>query len=159
MDPDVNKYLVDLQRQTNTADPEKFQDLVRQETGKSYEDFKNDLKNNFYVQGVISEEVMRKIQFKTEEVKAYYDAHKDEFQREERVFLREIAVSTQGKPDAAVAGRRKESQGPGRSGPQRRTLQRTGADQLRFPHGERRRRARSVQEGRAGARHRSRGLG
>ncbi len=109
VDSDVNKYLVDLQRQTNTADPQKFQDLVRQETGKSYEDFKNDLKNNFYVQGVISEEVMRKIQFKTEEVKAYYDAHKDEFQREERVFLREIAVSTQGKPDAVVEAAEKKA--------------------------------------------------
>jgi peptidyl-prolyl cis-trans isomerase SurA len=109
VDPQVNKYLADLQRQTNTADPEKFQALVRQETGKSYEDFKADLKNRFYVEGVVSEEVMRKIQFKTEEVKAYYDAHKDEFQREERVFLREIAVSTQGKQDAAVAAAEKKA--------------------------------------------------
>jgi peptidyl-prolyl cis-trans isomerase SurA len=109
VDPDVNKYLADLQRQTNTVDPEKFQALVLQETGKSYEDFKQDLKNNFYVQGVIREEVMRKIQFKTEEVKAYYDAHKDEFQREERVFLREIAVSTQGKDANGVAAAQKKA--------------------------------------------------
>ena len=102
VDPEVNKYLADLQRQTNTADQQKFQDLVRSETGKTYEDFKADLKNNFYVQGVVREEVMRKIQFKTEEVRAYYDAHKDEFQREERVFLREIALSTQGKQDPAA---------------------------------------------------------
>jgi len=103
VDPDVNKYLADLQRQTGTADPEKFQALVRQETGKSYEDFKEDLKRNFYVQAVIREEVMRKIQFKDDEIRAYYDAHKDEFQREERVFLREITVSTQGKQDDPVA--------------------------------------------------------
>lgn len=109
VDVDVNKYLADLQRQTNTADPEKFQALVKQETGKSYEDFKADLKNNFYVQGVVREEVMRKIQFKTEEVRAYYDAHKDEFQREERVFLREIAVSTQGKEGAALAAAQKKA--------------------------------------------------
>jgi len=103
VDADVNKYVADLQRQAGTADPEKFQALVKQETGKSYEDFKQDLKNNFYVQGVISEEVMRKIQFKTDELRTYYDAHKDEFQREERVFLREITVSTQGKQDDPVA--------------------------------------------------------
>ena len=160
VDPDVNKYLADLQRQTNTADPEKFQALVRQETGKSYEDFKADLKNNFYVQGVIREEVMRKIQFTTEEVRAYYDAHKDEFQREERVFLREIAISTQGKERSrGPGGRREESQGSGGPGPQRRTLQRAGANQLGFPDGERRRRAGSLQERRPGARDRSRGLG
>ncbi len=103
VDSDVNKYLANLQRQTNTADPEKFQALVKQETGKSYEDFKADLKNNFYVQGVVQEEVMRKIQFTNEEVRTYYDAHKDEFQREERVFLREIAVSIEGKQNDPVA--------------------------------------------------------
>ena len=110
VDAEINKFLADLQRQNNVADPEKFQELVRKETGKSYEDFKADAKNNFYVQRVVSEEVMRKIQFKTEEVRAYYDAHKDEFQREERVFLREIAVSTEGKqndPTALAAAQKK----------------------------------------------------
>jgi peptidyl-prolyl cis-trans isomerase SurA len=115
VDPDVNKYLADLQRQTSTADPEKFQALVRQETGKSYEDFKDDLKKNFYVQGVIREEVMRKIQFTNEEVHG--------------------------------------------SRPQRRALQRTGANQLGFPDGEGRRRAGSLQERRPGARDRSLGVG
>ena len=103
VDADLNKQIADIQRNTNTADPEKFQALVRQETGKSYEDFKADLKNSLYEQGVVSEEVMRKIQFKQEEVRAYYDAHMDEFQREERVFLREILISTQGKQDDPVA--------------------------------------------------------
>jgi len=109
VDPDVNKYLADLQRQTGTADPEKFQALVRQETGKSYEDFKADLKNRFYVDSVVREEVMRKIQFKTEEIRAYYDEHKDEFQREERVFLREITVSTQGKDAVGLAAAQKKA--------------------------------------------------
>ncbi len=109
VDPDVNKYIADLQRQFKMADPDKFQALVRQETGKSYEDFKADLKNSFYVQGVVSEEVMRKIKFTTEEVRAYYDAHKDEFQRQERVFLREIAISTEGKDEAGVAAAEKKA--------------------------------------------------
>jgi len=103
VDSDLNKQIAEMQRQTNISDPEKFQALVRQETGKSYEDFKADLKNNLYEQGVVGEEVMRKIQFKQEEIRAYYDAHKDEFQREERVFLREITISTQGKQDDPVA--------------------------------------------------------
>jgi len=109
VDADVNKQLTDIQRQVNTADPEKFQALVRQETGKSYEDFKADLKNQFYIQGVVREEVMRKIQFKTEETRAYYDEHKDQFQREERVYLREIAISTQGKEGAALAAAEKKA--------------------------------------------------
>jgi peptidyl-prolyl cis-trans isomerase SurA len=110
IDPEVNKYIADLQRQTNTADPQKFEALVREQTGKSYEDFKADVKNNMLLQEVVRGEVMRKIQFKTEEVRAYYDEHKDQFQREERVFLREIEVSTQGKQDpAALAAAEKKA--------------------------------------------------
>ena len=111
IDPDVNKYIADLQRQTNTVDPQKFEALVREQTGKSYEDFKADVKNNMLLQEVIRGEVMRKIQFKTEEVRAYYDEHKDEFQREERVFLREIEISTEGKQDnpAALAAAEKKA--------------------------------------------------
>ena len=101
VDADVNKQLADYQRQFNMTDPEQFQALVRQETGKSYEDFKEDLKNSFYEQRVIGEEVMRKLQFKTEEVRAYYDAHQNEFQREERVFLREIEIPIHGKESSA----------------------------------------------------------
>jgi len=61
------------------------------------------------VDGVVREEVMRKIKFTNEEVRAYYDQHKDEFQREERVYLREIVVSTQGKQGAALAAAEKKA--------------------------------------------------
>jgi peptidyl-prolyl cis-trans isomerase SurA len=107
VDAEVNQQLAEYQRRYNLADPEKFQALVRQETGKSYEDFKADLKDTFYAQGVIREEVMRKIQFKADEVRAYYDQHRDDFQREERVFLREIVVSTERKARDLVEKARK----------------------------------------------------
>jgi len=47
--------------------------------------------------------------FKKEELQAYYDAHKDEFMRQERVFLREIFVSTEGKDAAGVAAADKKA--------------------------------------------------
>jgi peptidyl-prolyl cis-trans isomerase SurA len=103
VDSDVNKRIAELQRQTKITDPDKFQAFVRQETGKSYEDYKAELKTDFLKRAVIRDEVMRKITFKTEELKAYYDEHKDQFQRDERVFLREIVVSTQGKENDPVA--------------------------------------------------------
>jgi parvulin-like peptidyl-prolyl isomerase len=52
---------------------------------------------------VMQSEVMRRITFKTEELRAYYDNNLDKFQREERVFLREIVVATQGKANDPVA--------------------------------------------------------
>jgi hypothetical protein len=55
---------------------------------------------------------MRKIQLKQEEIRAYYDTHKDEFQREERVFPRN-RISTQGKQDNPLRLQPpKEGQGP-----------------------------------------------
>lgn len=103
VEADVNKQLADIQRRSQIADPEKFQQFVREQLGQSYEDYKSELTNGILTQEVIREEVLRKIQFKHEELEAYYNAHKDEFQRKERVFLREILVASQGKDDASMA--------------------------------------------------------
>jgi parvulin-like peptidyl-prolyl isomerase len=94
---DVNKQIADYQRQFKIADPDAFQRFVAEQTGASYEDFKGKLTDQALIQGVIRDEIMRKIQVPAEEVRAYYDEHKNEFQRQERVFLRELLVSTDGK--------------------------------------------------------------
>jgi len=102
VESDVNKQLADIQRRSQIADPEKFQQFVREQLGQSYEDYKADLTNGILTQEVIREEVLRKIQFKREELEAYYNAHKEDFQRKERVFLREILVAAQGNDDVAM---------------------------------------------------------
>jgi len=103
VESDVNKQLAVIQRRSQIADPEKFQQFVREQLGQSYEDYKADLTNGILTQEVIREEVLRKIQFKREELEAYYNAHKEDFQRKERVFLREILVAAQGNDDVAMA--------------------------------------------------------
>src|SRR5205814_1926812 len=102
VDQEVNKQLADIQRQAKVADPEKFQAFVKQESGQSFEDYKNELKNQAITSRVVRQEVAGKLTIKREEAQQYYDGHKDEFQRDERVFLREILVSAEGK-DAAAA--------------------------------------------------------
>jgi parvulin-like peptidyl-prolyl isomerase len=97
VESDVNKQIADYQRQFKMADPDSFQRFVVEQTGSSYEDFKGKLTDTALVQGVIRDEVMRKIQVPNEEIRAYFDEHKTEFQRQERVFLRELLVSTEGK--------------------------------------------------------------
>jgi parvulin-like peptidyl-prolyl isomerase len=69
----------------------------------SYEDYKNDRKNDLLTNRVIRQEVASKITIKREEAQKYYDSHQDEFKREERVFLREILVSTPPGADTAQA--------------------------------------------------------
>jgi peptidyl-prolyl cis-trans isomerase SurA len=98
VDSDVNKQLADIQRRAvaqdkTLADPEKFQQFVKEQTGQNYEDYKGDLKNSMLTQRVVRDEVSGKIKFKREELQAYYDAHQKDFQRDERIFLRELLVA------------------------------------------------------------------
>ena len=109
VDNDVNKQVAEIQRRSAIADPEKFRDFVREQTGRPYEDYVNELKNGLLSQKVVREEVGRKIQFKKEELQAYYDQHKDEYQRDERVFLRELLVTADDKNPVATAAAEKKA--------------------------------------------------
>jgi peptidyl-prolyl cis-trans isomerase SurA len=103
VDSEVAKQLADIQRKSGITDPDKFQQYVRDQTGMSYEDYKNDRKNDLLTNRVIRQEVASKIQIKREESQQYYDGHQDEFKREERIFLRELLVSTPPGTDTAQA--------------------------------------------------------
>jgi len=103
VDSEVAKQLADIQRKSGITDPDKFQQFVRDQTGMSYEDYKNDRKNDLLTNRVIRQEVASKITIKHEEAQQYYDNHQDEFKREERVFLRELLVSTPPGADGAQA--------------------------------------------------------
>ena len=107
VDNDVNKQMGDIQKRAaagnpGLAEPEKFQQFVREQTGMPFEDYKSDMKNSLITQRVIREEVGRRVTVKKDEIHAYYDEHKSDFQREERVFLREIFVNVPNKDDAAA---------------------------------------------------------
>lgn len=101
VDTEVNKQLADIQSKVKISDPDKFQEFVRQETGSTYEDYKNEMKNQAMTNRVVRQEVASKINFKREELQKYYDEHQKEFERQERVFLREIMIL--GDKDAAAA--------------------------------------------------------
>ena len=57
VDTEVNKQLAEIQRNIKIADPEKFQQFVREQTGQTYEDYKGELKNQLLTQRVVSQEV------------------------------------------------------------------------------------------------------
>jgi peptidyl-prolyl cis-trans isomerase SurA len=109
VDGDIDKQMAALQRQSKIADSEKFHEWVREGTGESYEDYRGDMKNRMLQDRVVGEEVGRKITFKREELEAYYNAHQDEFHREERVSLSEIFVSTAGMDAVAQAAAEKKA--------------------------------------------------
>ncbi len=103
VDAEVSKRFADWQRVSRIADPEKFQELVRQQTGMPFEDFRSEVKNQAMTQRVLGQEVGSKIMIPRQEARDYYEKHKQEFVRQETVFLREIFLSTEGKDAAATA--------------------------------------------------------
>ena len=109
VDSELSRYMADLQRKFNIADPDKFQAFVREQTGLPYEDYKAEQKNAMVTQRVIRDQVGRSINIPREEMRKYYDAHKEEFVRQERVFLRQILVSTEGKTPEGVAAAEKKA--------------------------------------------------
>jgi peptidyl-prolyl cis-trans isomerase SurA len=109
VDGEVTKRLAEIQSQAKIADQDKFQQFIRETAGMPFEDFKQEIKNNALRRRVIGAEVMSRINIPTPEAQKYYDEHKDQFIREERVFLREIFVSTDGKPEKEIPALEKKA--------------------------------------------------
>jgi peptidyl-prolyl cis-trans isomerase SurA len=98
---DVVSRLNDFRKQNNLATLDDLQKAV-ESSGESWDDFKQQITNNALTQEVIRQEVGQRVDIGPEEVKAYYDAHKSEFDRPEEVQLSEIVLSTEGKSGADV---------------------------------------------------------
>ncbi|MEO7653189.1 MAG: peptidylprolyl isomerase, partial [Bryobacteraceae bacterium] len=109
VDPDITREIADIQRQSGLADQDKFHQYVREQTGMSFEDFKQQLRNRALTQRVIRQEVGGRISIPKPELLKYYEENKDKFVRKEQVFLREILVSTAGKTPAQVAAAEKKA--------------------------------------------------
>jgi len=109
VETDVIRQLAEIQKQTGIADPEKFHEMVHEQTGMTFEDYKQDMTNQMLQQRVIRQEVMSRMQVPHQDIEKYYNEHKKEFVRDERVFLREILISTEGKDEAGVAAAKKKA--------------------------------------------------
>ena len=111
VEADLTREIAQIQSESKIADPDKFHDFVREQTGMSYEDFRQMRKNLLLTDRVVSEEVWRNIIIPDADIQKYYDAHKADFVRKESVTLREILVSTgDGKPDTVAAAEKKANQ-------------------------------------------------
>ncbi len=109
VDPEISKYIAKLQLDSKIADPDKFQQFVHEQTGMPFEDYKSEIKSSMLTERVIRDEIARGVQVKPDELRKYYDEHKADFVRDERVFLREILISTDGKDQAGIAAVEKKA--------------------------------------------------
>ena len=95
-DTELIKKLDEMRKQMNL---ESMDDLEKaaQAQGVSFEDFKQNLRNQIITQQVIGKEVGQKLNLNKEEEKQFYEQHKDEMAQPEEVQLSEILISTEKK--------------------------------------------------------------
>src|SRR5438034_5149964 len=76
-----------------------MEDLEKAATGQgvSFEDFKQNMRNQIITQQVIGKEVGSKMSISKEEEQQFYDQHKSDMEQPERIKLSEILVSTEKK--------------------------------------------------------------
>ncbi len=108
VETDVIKRLDEIRIQNNIPTMEELETQI-DKSGVSFEDFKNNIRNQLIQQEVIRHEVGSKIILDHAQVQKYYDEHKSEFTRPEQVTLREIFVSTEGKPESEMPALRKKA--------------------------------------------------
>jgi parvulin-like peptidyl-prolyl isomerase len=115
VDNEVTRRLAEIQLQQKSqhpelSDPDKFQSYIREQTGNTFEDFKQQMKNQLLTQRVIGQEVMRNITIPEAEMQKYYEEHKTEFVRKDaQVFLSQIVIATDGKTPEQLAAAEKKA--------------------------------------------------
>jgi len=74
------------------------------ESGISYADFKENIKNSIITQKVVGQEVGQTLRLTTKQEQTYYDQHKQEYAQPEQVRLSEILIATpEDATDAQIA--------------------------------------------------------
>ncbi len=102
VDTDLVKRLDQIRKQNNLATMDDLEKAVESQ-GVVWEDYKNQLRNGLLTQEVIRKEVGGRMDIGNEEVKQYYDAHKQDFNRPEQVALAELSLTTEGKSPEEIA--------------------------------------------------------
>ena len=87
VETDLIKRLDDVRKQNNLTSLEDLQKAV-ESCGIAWEDYKTQMRNSLLSQEVIRREVGSRMDIGSDEVKKYYDAHTEEFNRPEQVRLR-----------------------------------------------------------------------
>ena len=108
VDPEITRRIAQIQSQSKITDPDKFHAYIQEQTGMSFEDFRDQLKKQLLTQRVIGDEISSRIAIPEADLKKYYDEHAGEFTREEQVFLSQILISTEGKTSEQVAAAQKK---------------------------------------------------
>ena len=105
-DTELIKRLDEMRKQMNLETMEDLEKAAEAQ-GASYEDFKQNMRNQIITQRVIGQEVGSKLAMNKEDEKKYYEQHRAEMERPEQVRLSEILIAPKApaKPAAGPDGK------------------------------------------------------
>ena len=104
----VIRRLDELRQQMDLASMEALEEAAGRQ-GLNYEDFKQNLRDTFLTQQVINREVGARIQVAPAEINAYYEEHKQEFERQDGFTIQLILVSTENIEEAELPALRQKA--------------------------------------------------
>ena len=97
-DTEVIKRLDEMRKEMKLGSMEELEKAA-QSQGISFEEFKQNLRNQIITQQVIGKEVGSRLAPTKDDIQKYYDDHKSEMAQPETIQLSEILVSTDAKPN------------------------------------------------------------
>src|SRR5579863_8514991 len=97
-DTEVIKKLDEMRKDMKLDSMEELEKAA-QSQGISFEDFKQNMRNQLITQQVIGKEVGARLVINKDEEQKFYDDHKSELERPETIRLSEILISTDPKPN------------------------------------------------------------
>src|SRR5579862_2635949 len=109
VETDLVKRLDEVRKQNNLNTLEELEKAVESQ-GIVWEDYKTQLRNQLLTQEVIRREVGGRMNIGNDEIKKYYDAHKEDFNRKEQVELQELFLSTENKTPEEIEAVRTRAQ-------------------------------------------------
>lgn len=102
VETELVKRLDEVRKENNLATMDDLEKAVEKQ-GIVWEDYKQQMKNGLLTQKVIQQEVGGRMDIGPDEIKKYYDAHKQDFNSPEQVDLSEIFLNTDGKTPEEIA--------------------------------------------------------
>ena len=102
VETDLVKRLDEVRKENDLATLDDLEKAV-ESSGLNWDDYKTRLRNDLLQQKVIQQEVGSRMDIPTDDVKKYYEAHKQEFVRPEEVDLSSILLTTEGKSPEEIA--------------------------------------------------------
>jgi peptidyl-prolyl cis-trans isomerase SurA len=109
VEAEVNRRMLEIAREQGINSIEKLYEAMRQSKIDPIS-VRETMRAEMMKQAVMQQEVDRKVylRFSSDEVKKYFEAHKDLFRKPENITISEIYLSNTGKDDAAVKARATE---------------------------------------------------